>query len=179
MDTIGDAYVVIAAIDSEAQCREFDSNVSGLESKQTKSRIMEEILSLALVMQQAIKDIGGASLRESCRRQHAQHDPLFLRVGIAEGHVISGVIGARQPRYQVFGPALTLAEKFQRHARPGDILVQPSIANQISPLRFEFSSVPTRACNVNQGPVEIGETIDSRLLIGKVRQNVQGESEEV
>ena len=182
MDTIGDAYVVVAGIEIEqSEDSEHPSETEEIAPDLPKSaprsiRAFEELLSLALLMQRAmdkINKLGDAGKKERLQKQN----PLSLRVGIAQGHVIAGVMGSQQPRFQFFGPALTLAERFQRLARPGDILVQRSVSESVPPEHFHFSRYPTQA---HMGDGELGEykpVEDARLLLGESCEYVPAGSE--
>ena len=73
------------------------------------------MLGLALAMQARVRAVGGAR-------------GVQLRVGVAMGSVVAGVMGAQQQRYHFFGEALDAAERLQQQCRPGDVLVQPCVA---------------------------------------------------
>ncbi len=70
-------------------------------------------------------------------RQWPSGDPLGIRVGIAVGPVVAGVIGRRKFAYDVWGDAVNLASRLQAAGRPGCILVSESVAQRVGD-RFAF-----------------------------------------
>jgi hypothetical protein len=74
-----------------------------------------QVLDLALAMQACVRSVGGTR-------------GVQLRVGVAMGAVVAGVMGAQQQRYHFFGEALDAAERLQQQCRPGEILVHPRVA---------------------------------------------------
>ncbi len=83
-------------------------------SRLTRARARRQVLGLALAMQACVRAVGGPR-------------GVQLRVGVAMGAVVAGVMGAQQQRYHFFGEALDAAERLQQQCRPGDILVQPRV----------------------------------------------------
>jgi class 3 adenylate cyclase len=49
--------------------------------------------------------------------------PLALRIGIASGPVMAGVIGAKRLTYDVWGDTVNLASRLEGNSEPGRILV--------------------------------------------------------
>jgi hypothetical protein len=80
----------------------------------TLARAWRQVLGLALAMQACVRAVGGT---------------VQLRVGVAMGAVVAGVMGAQQQRYHFFGEALDAAERLQQQCRPGDILVHARVAS--------------------------------------------------
>jgi hypothetical protein len=140
MDTIGDAYIVVAGLGSERELPRIDDDNSSVDGIRLKANATAELLSLALEMQRAIEMINahsGCSTSDSCP---SQPELMSMRIGVAEGSAVAGVIGTRQPRFQFFGTALALAEEMQRRARPGEILVHRDVAHAAPFGFFHFSS---------------------------------------
>jgi class 3 adenylate cyclase len=81
-------------------------------------------------------------------------DVVQVRVGIALGPVVAGVIGRRKFAYDVWGDTVNLASRLQSASRPGGVLVAASVAERTGD-RFVF------------GPLEEVE------LKGKGRQAVR------
>jgi class 3 adenylate cyclase len=81
-------------------------------------------------------------------------DAVQVRVGIALGPVVAGVIGRRKFAYDVWGDTVNLASRLQSASRPGGVLVAASVAERTGD-RFVF------------GPLEEVE------LKGKGRQAVR------
>eukprot|EP00727_Mastigamoeba_balamuthi_P013688 m51a1_g8942 hypothetical protein (4167) ;mRNA; r:947139-967770 len=53
----------------------------------------------------------------------ASEQPLLFRMGIASGSCSSAMIGLRKRFYELWGPSVTLSQKIQESASPGEILV--------------------------------------------------------
>jgi guanylate cyclase len=59
-------------------------------------------------------------------------NPIQVRVGIATGPVVAGVIGRRKFAYDLWGDTVNLANRLQMHGRPGEILVSEAVAERLS-----------------------------------------------
>jgi len=70
-------------------------------------------------------------------RRWPSGDLLGVRVGIAIGPVVAGVIGRRKFAYDVWGDTVNLASRLQAAGRPGSILVAESAVEQVGD-RFAF-----------------------------------------
>ncbi len=65
--------------------------------------------------------------------------PLNMRVGIASGSVMAGVIGTRKFTYDVWGDPVNLAARLENKSRPGRILVCQNCHEKLKP-HFDFES---------------------------------------
>jgi class 3 adenylate cyclase len=64
-------------------------------------------------------------------------DPMVLRVGVATGPAVAGVIGQRKFAYDLWGDTVNLASRLEASGEPGRILVSESMA-EILVDRYEF-----------------------------------------
>jgi class 3 adenylate cyclase len=64
-------------------------------------------------------------------------DPILVRVGIASGPAVAGVIGQRKFAYDLWGDTVNLASRLQSHGQPGRILVSESVVANLE-ARYEF-----------------------------------------
>jgi class 3 adenylate cyclase len=70
-------------------------------------------------------------------RRWPSGDPVGVRVGVAAGPVVAGVIGRRKFAYDVWGDTVNLASRLQSSGRPGQVLVAASVAERTRD-RFVF-----------------------------------------
>ncbi len=106
--TSGDAYMV----------------VSGVPEPRTDH--VEALAALALEMQQtagSIRDGGGEGVR--------------IRIGLALGAVVGGVVGTRKFFYDVWGDAVNVASRMESTGEPGRIQVTREVYERLKD-RFEF-----------------------------------------
>ena len=102
--TIGDAYMAAAGIPDRAEDHADRLASMGLAMQETLARIArEEKISLA------------------------------LRVGIATGPVLAGVIGARRLTYDVWGDTVNLASRLEGQSQPGRVLVSRETKMSLTP----------------------------------------------
>jgi len=64
-------------------------------------------------------------------------NPIVVRVGIASGPVVAGVIGQRKFAYDLWGDTVNLASRLESHGQPGRILVSEGMAARLEG-RYEF-----------------------------------------
>jgi adenylate cyclase len=69
-------------------------------------------------------------------------DPIVVRVGVATGAAVAGVIGDRRFAYDLWGDTVNLASRLQENARPGRALVSGPTAGELTD-RFEFGPAET------------------------------------
>jgi class 3 adenylate cyclase len=86
-------------------------------------------------------------------------DPIVVRVGIATGPAVAGVIGYRRFAYDLWGDTVNLASRLQESARPGHGLVSESTAGELTD-RYDFG--PAETLDVRgKGPTTV------RVLLGR------------
>ncbi|HEX2236158.1 MAG TPA: adenylate/guanylate cyclase domain-containing protein [Actinomycetota bacterium] len=64
-------------------------------------------------------------------------DPFVVRVGIASGPAVAGVIGQRKFAYDLWGDTVNLASRLESHGSPGRILASESVVAHLEGA-FEF-----------------------------------------
>ncbi len=86
-------------------------------------------------------------------------DPIEVRVGVASGPAVAGVIGVRKFAYDLWGDTVNLASRLEEYGEPGQALVSESTASQLAD-RFDFA--PTQLMDVKgKGPTPV------RVLLGR------------
>ncbi|MGZ8409822.1 MAG: adenylate/guanylate cyclase domain-containing protein [Hyphomicrobium sp.] len=108
--TIGDAYMVAAGIPEP--CDDHLHRLAGM----------------GLSMLAAVSRVAGD-----------RGIPLSIRIGIASGPVMAGVIGKQKFTYDVWGDAVNLAARLENLSEPGRILVCPR-CKKLLDHQFEFES---------------------------------------
>ena len=85
-------------------------------------------------------------------------DPILIRVGVATGPAVAGVIGVRKFAYDLWGDTVNLASRLEEYGEPGHAVVSESTARQLAD-RYEFT--PARMMDVKgKGPTPV------RILLG-------------
>jgi class 3 adenylate cyclase len=65
-------------------------------------------------------------------------EPMAIRVGVASGPVVAGVIGRRKFAYDLWGDTVNVASRLESHGEPGRILVSAA-THELLVGRFAFS----------------------------------------
>jgi class 3 adenylate cyclase len=66
-------------------------------------------------------------------------DPIAVRVGVAIGPAVAGVIGRRKFAYDLWGDTVNLASRLETHGEPGRILVSTPVYERLLD-RYDFSA---------------------------------------
>jgi class 3 adenylate cyclase len=86
-------------------------------------------------------------------------DPIVVRVGVASGPAVAGVIGVRKFAYDLWGDTVNLASRLEEYGVPGHVLVAESTASQLAD-RYHFA--PTQMMDLKgKGPTPV------RILLGR------------
>jgi class 3 adenylate cyclase len=89
-------------------------------------------------------------------------EPMDVRIGMASGPVVAGVIGRRKFAYDLWGDTVNLASRLESHGEPGRILVSESTYARLTD-RYAFSdeaAVPLKG----KGPTP------ARFLVGRIAE---------
>jgi class 3 adenylate cyclase len=86
-------------------------------------------------------------------------DPIVVRVGVATGPAVAGVIGNRRYAYDLWGDTVNVASRLEEHAGPGRVLVSEPTAAELTD-RYDFG--PPEILDVKgKGPTTV------RVLLGR------------
>jgi class 3 adenylate cyclase len=128
--TIGDAYMAVAGV---PESREDD---------------VEAAAQMALAMRDAIGQVRWPS-----------GDPMRVRIGMATGPAVAGVIGQRKFAYDLWGDTVNTAARLESNGVPGEIQVSEAVYQRLGD-RYRFSDV--HVVNLKgKGPTA------ARFLLGK------------
>ena len=86
-------------------------------------------------------------------------DPVAMRVGLATGPAVAGVIGQRKFAYDLWGDTVNLASRLETYGQPGRILVAEEVASALDG-RYELG--PAEVVDLKgRGPTRV------RFLLGR------------
>ncbi|HUG88241.1 MAG TPA: adenylate/guanylate cyclase domain-containing protein [Actinomycetota bacterium] len=108
-------------------------------------------------------------LEESAGVRWPSGDPIVMRVGLASGPAVAGVIGQRKFAYDLWGDTVNLASRLEEHGEPGRILVSEEMAERLDD-RYEFGT-PKVMDLKGKGPTTV------RFLMGRVGAKVRSPAE--
>jgi class 3 adenylate cyclase len=80
---------------------------------------------------QAAADMALAIVEELGDARWPSGDPIQVRVGIASGPAVAGVIGNRKFAYDLWGDTVNLASRLESHGHPGRILASESMVSHL------------------------------------------------
>jgi class 3 adenylate cyclase len=120
----------------------------------------------------AAADMALAIMEESEDARWPSGDPILVRIGVACGSAVAGVIGRRKFAYDLWGDTVNLASRLQSHGEPGRILVSEDVVAHLGG-RYEFGpgvvvdlkgKGPTPACFLlsRSGPGSVETTRPGR-----------------
>jgi class 3 adenylate cyclase len=101
----------------------------------------------------AAADMALDVLKEAGEARWPSGDPIVLRVGVATGPAVAGVIGRRKFAYDLWGDTVNLASRLEANGEPGRILVSEAVAELLGD-RYEFG--PPRVVDLKgKGPTPV------------------------
>jgi class 3 adenylate cyclase len=107
-------------------------------------------------------DAGLGMLEEAGKVRWPSGDPIVVRVGMASGPAVAGVIGQRKFAYDLWGDTVNLASRLEENGESGRALVSEGMA-QLLEDRFEFG--PPQVLDLKgKGPTPV------RFLVGRRAQ---------
>jgi class 3 adenylate cyclase len=109
--TIGDAYMAVAGV---PEAREDDVEVAA---------------QMALAIREEVRDLRWPS-----------GDPMRVRIGMATGPAVAGVIGLRKFAYDLWGDTVNTAARMESNGIPDEIQVSDAVFQRLEE-RFQFSDV--------------------------------------
>jgi class 3 adenylate cyclase len=109
--TIGDAYMAVAGV---PEAREDDVEVAA---------------QMALAIREEVRDLRWPS-----------GDPMRVRIGMATGPAVAGVIGLRKFAYDLWGDTVNTAARMESNGIPDEIQVSDAVFQRLEE-RFRFSDV--------------------------------------
>jgi class 3 adenylate cyclase len=80
---------------------------------------------------QAAADMALAIMRELEDARWPSGDPIVVRVGIARGPAVAGVIGRRKFAYDLWGDTVNLASRLESNGNAGQILASEGVVSQL------------------------------------------------
>ncbi|GLC52309.1 hypothetical protein PLESTB_000607500 [Pleodorina starrii] len=92
LETIGDAYFLVCNLTTECE------------------KHVDTAIDFAIRMQAAAREV-----------KNAQGEPVQIRIGIHTGPVVGGVLGAKTPRFSIYGDTVNVASRMESHGLPGKI----------------------------------------------------------
>ena len=150
--TIGDAYMAVAGV------------------PRPTSKHAEAAAEMALAILAELKEARWPS-----------GDPISVRIGIASGPAVAGVIGRRKFAYDLWGDTVNLASRLESHGYPGKILVSETVVCRLEGA-YEFgppTAVDLKGKGLTPARFLIGTKTTARVdspPIGADRRSTTGSS---
>ncbi|EFJ46683.1 guanylyl and adenylyl cyclase family member [Volvox carteri f. nagariensis] len=102
LETIGDAYFLVCNMTTHCE------------------KHVDVVIDFAVHMQALARKV-----------KNAQGEPVQIRIGIHTGPVVGGVLGAKTPRFSIYGDTVNVASRMESHGLPGKIHISEAAYNRI------------------------------------------------
>jgi class 3 adenylate cyclase len=86
----------------------------------------------------AAVELAGAMLTAVDEVRRSTGVPIAVRIGVASGPVVGGVIGRRRLLFDLWGDTVNLAARMESSGVPGRVQIAESTHAQLPPERFRF-----------------------------------------
>jgi class 3 adenylate cyclase len=135
-----DAGAVVDALDGFFRRCDVLADRSGLEKIKTVGDAYMAVAGAPEPMREheaAAAEMALSIVEELREARWPSGDRIDVRIGLAVGPVVAGVIGRKKFAYDLWGATVNLASRLEAHARPGGILVSEELANRLGE-RYAF-----------------------------------------
>jgi class 3 adenylate cyclase len=153
---------LVAALDELFRRFDLLADRYGLEKIKTVGDAYMAVAGAPVPMEghaEAAAEMALAILEESSQVRWPSGDPIVMRIGVATGPAVAGVIGTRKFAYDLWGDTVNLASRLEEHGQPGCIMVSEEVARRLEG-RYEFG--PSRVVDLKgKGPTPV------RFLLGR------------
>jgi len=125
--TIGDAYIAVAGPSFDDFDVEEEKNSNDLLNGKQRGALAAVRMACSMLVEAAkVKAVRRGHEKKSTSSTQADTEipmerSIQIRIGCATGDIYGAVLGVRQFQWQVWGPALSDATKYEETGRPGEV----------------------------------------------------------
>ena len=111
-------------------------------------------------------------LEEANRVRWPSGDPVVVRIGVATGPAVAGVIGQRKFAYDLWGDTVNLASRLEASGEPGRILISDAMADLIAD---QYECGPPRVVDLKgKGPTPVRFLVARRSEVPAPASSLEG-----
>ncbi|XP_078665832.1 adenylate cyclase type 3-like isoform X1 [Branchiostoma floridae x Branchiostoma belcheri] len=118
--TIGSCYMAASGLNP-------DDNMAHSPDRLVRLQHLADLADFALALKEALMNINYQSFNN-----------FLLRIGIHQGSVVAGVIGARKPHYDIWGNTVNVASRMESTGQPGQIQVVEETSHLLKEFGFKL-----------------------------------------
>ncbi|XP_078584315.1 adenylate cyclase type 3-like isoform X1 [Branchiostoma floridae x Branchiostoma japonicum] len=118
--TIGSCYMAASGLNP-------DDNMAHSPDRLVRLKHLADLADFALALKEALMNINYQSFNN-----------FLLRIGIHQGSVVAGVIGARKPHYDIWGNTVNVASRMESTGQPGQIQVVEETSHLLKEFGFKL-----------------------------------------